>query len=690
MSTQLQLTGVGAAYIRVSEDDQDTVRQYAAIEAFQARNEVTIAKHNTYEDINWKRSQADSRPAFQALLGAAEAGRVNWIVVAELDRFGTEDADQLIHYRYRLRKAGCRLYDCKDVEWTAKNIATLITAVVEGHRSEGETRDKSGRIIGGMAAWAKRGDWLGGVPPFALDVACYPLAGATEQECWRVVFEGFQKRLQVFPDGTTKRADGKGGFPAWNDEQECLRLTPTRDKAKLAALRNLFKRYATESIGFTVLAHWLSDLDFRTAGGGRFLEHHIERILSNPAYLGFPVWNKDHGGKFHRLTGGVTVEETNLDEHRTPNAKADWVYGTERRFPQLIDQKTWTTVQEKLANRERRRKAPVSAELYLSGRLFCAGCGGRMFGRAYTQRKRPEYLCSSYHRATRDGKTATSKCLRNGVYQDELEPFILRYLNDVGERLDVLTEGLDADDLTGRLRGQETGAWIDYQLSLSRLTKYLYEHHHDQYEDIVLDAADRYGERMRNGTLGRFEAPTREERDKHEAPGGEGRRFVEDCLAAYRANFDPAAVAADITRAEQELRELMEEWRDLPKLSIVQEEAKARMTALNARIEELRAQSENVAEVVERYYREMLDLRAAIAQAKAAMESTASERALRQRAERIGQVIHRIECRFKPTGKTGSGTRQSRLEEIVIYPVLGDAVHLSAAQGNTSAARSSG
>jgi hypothetical protein len=259
-------------------------------------------------------------------------------------------------------------------------------------------------------------------------------------------------------------------------------------------------------------------------------------------------------------------------------------------------------------------------------------------------------------------------------------------LEEAGERLDVLTVGLDADNLTDRLKGQEGDAWKAYQDGVYRLTQYLSERHPETYADLVDHAADRYNERQYDYEVWLWEVLDQE---VDEGPGGDGRKYVEDCLHAYHRHFDPAAVAADIARAEAELRELMDRWGTLPNLPVVQEEKNARLTELNTRIEELRAQSENVAEVVETAFREMLALRAAIASAMAAMEGASSERAYRQRAAKLRAVIQRIECRFVPTGLTGRGRgrRHTRLAEIVIYPVLGDAVHLSPAPSNTTAAR---
>src|SRR4029077_4124360 len=127
----LHLTGDGAAYVRVSDDQQDTLRQFEAIHAFEKRHGVTIREHYWFKDEGWARDTADRRPDFQRLMKLAETGRGQWIIVSERDRFGTRDADEFIHFRYLLREYGCRLYDAAGTDWTRKDIATVITAVVD-------------------------------------------------------------------------------------------------------------------------------------------------------------------------------------------------------------------------------------------------------------------------------------------------------------------------------------------------------------------------------------------------------------------------------------------------------------------------------------------------------------------------------------------------------------------------------
>src|SRR5262249_21757396 len=144
------------------------------------------------------------------------------------------------------------------------------------------------------------------------DVVCY--SRETGKELWRVVFEGLHKRLKVYPDDRSERFDGERNFPKCQPLTDVLRIAPSNDKAKINAAVSVFKRYAAESVGLTVLAHHLNELGFRSWSGGAFRAHHIEHMLADPIYLGYYAWNKQHHGKFHRYTNGQTVLELNYGE----------------------------------------------------------------------------------------------------------------------------------------------------------------------------------------------------------------------------------------------------------------------------------------------------------------------------------------------------------------------------------------
>ena len=607
--TTLTLTGDGAAYIRVSDNQQDTLRQFDSIHAFEKRHKVTIPTHQWFKDEGWARDTADRRPEFQRLVKQAEAGQVRWIVVDQLDRFGTKNSRQLIVYLYRLDEAGCKLYDTTGKEWTGEDIATVITAVVEGDKSKGEQTSKSHRILGGKVTKARLGEWQGGPVRLGFDVGCYHRE--TVKELWRVVFEGRDKRLKLYPDGRGERFDGPRNFPRFQELTEMLRIAPSGDQSKLDAVTRVFQRFATESISLTALAHDLNKLGFRTNYGGCFQGQQIEEMLKDANYLGYYTYNRTHNGKFHRYAGGQMVPDLNYEEKASKIDSSDWVYSQVRLFPPLIDQPTWDAVQRKLArSKEKRINPPRSAALYLNGLVYCDNCGARMIaGRGKSSKRgssllKFEFVCSSYRTAVRYKKRQEGTCLRNGVYQHELEEYVERYLEETGKRLELLTRRPDRDHLTERLEGQQSEAWRALCEGIDRLTGYLAQHHPAEFAVIVEEdrarraegraeeLASRHSPGTPSGVLDRFGDSLNEaikEAVNRPISVMPSDPYVSACLDAYRANFDPAAIDAEIKRLDAEHDRQSDLWANPPRPG-TRSKATKRLLKLEADIEELKRQ----------------------------------------------------------------------------------------------------
>jgi hypothetical protein len=162
-------------------------------------------------------------------------------------------------------------------------------------------------------------------------------------------------------------------------------------------------------------------------------------------------------------------------------------------------------------------------------------------------------------------------------------------------------------------------------------------------------------------------------------PGPREGEFLTDALAVYRANFDPASVAAELKRLDEEHTRLWERWRAAP-TPRTKAKAKADLDAMEARIEELGKLQQDAGAAITTALRELRELAQAVHDAKEALAGAAGERALRQRAEAVRAVVQRIECTFAATGQTGGGwgKKNARLVKVTVYPVAGDSVEFSA------------
>ncbi len=640
------LSGTGAAYVRVSTDEQNPTRQYESIAAFADRYGVAIASPSHYFiDEGWSRDKADKRPRFQQLLREVKGGRIQWIVVDRLDRFGTKDPHQLIAYLYQLRESGCKLFDAGGKEWTGEDVATIVTAVLEGEKSKQEQREKSYRILTGMVSKAAQGEWQGGTVKLGFDVACYDRS--TDVELWRVIFDGRHKRLQVFPDGTSKRFDGKGNFPR-SQPTEVLRLAPSNDPSKIEAIRAVFKRFATEQISFSALGKYLcSDLGFRNSMGGFLQPRHVRQMLADPSYRGSYSFNKWHAGRFHSYS-----KQDNSVRETTPGYRAndpqDWIISPQI-FEPLIDEKTWGLVQKKLGRYGHKRSAPRSKTLFLSGLVVCGHCGAPMVGRSNGKEDRNEFYCGTYSRYQQQHKVADSPCMRNGVFQKVLAGYVDDWLRTTGKMVSTIAPAISAKKLTGPLRDQGQGHFRAYAEALDRIAEYL-----EANAPEGLAAAENAAKIVdKNGQY----------------IGDDFNVLNAGLIREYRRAFSHEGVLAEIDRLDTQHTELT---RGLAHANTDRARAKLNreLAKLETRLTDLEQQGERLAETAEQHLREWRQVCQQLTAAMKAIKGNSHA----HKAEAYRTVIDRIECFFTPTGHTkfgAKGIRGTRLSKVVIHPITG-------------------
>ncbi len=451
MVTTTQPSGTGAYYIRVSTDQQDTERQKEAIHRWLTTNRLAVPDQFQFEDNGFERDRPDLRPEFQRMLKCAEAGLFRWIVADRRDRFGTRDKYQFISFMHRLRECGCLFVTVDDKCWTDDGMMAFFEGGMSAETSQLEQKEKFHRVLQGKLLRAKRGEWQGGHVAYGLDVACYRPDGS---EKWRVVLKGRKlidtkpgkggkprrvyslRRLKMTPDGQTEEFSGHRAFPA-TEVNEVLRLTPSKDQARLAVVREVFEKFAYEAISPTVLAARLNTLGVEPYYADRWEHYHVREMLKNPIYIGYQRWNSNGQGRFHEFVGGKERAVKNPGGRRE-RSKEDWVLSDDRLFEPIIPLDVWEKVQAKVDLNPPERRSPRSSDLWLAGLLYCSNCGQPM--RGMQRPTRSEYFCSTY--AKNKGE-----CLRNCINHDDIERYIKRHLAETGQEVAAL---LDAQD-TGNL-----------------------------------------------------------------------------------------------------------------------------------------------------------------------------------------------------------------------------------------------
>lgn len=621
MKTKPTTSRAGYSYIRVSRDSQDSSSQRKAVQKWLDAKGFTVS--DTYEDAG-SRDLAHKRPSFQALLQKVRNNEVAFIVVAERDRFGAADLWEYASFIHTLRTHGCKLYsaaDDKELTTTSDRIEPFM-ATITSDRSRSEQEARGQREHRSKMEHVKRGAWPGGKPPFGYDLVCREKA--TGRELWRLTFEpGKHRRLCTYPDGTTRRFDGKHNVPSHTDKVEMVYAEVTKDAVTVGWVKKIFEWFR-DGYSYRGIATQLNTAKVPALYTGLFLGATIKGCLKNPIYvLGVPVWNKAAHGRFVELVDGqwLPVErDGGAVKAGRKRKESDHVAGTPKPDNAMIDQDTWNAVQARIREMDatpKKARRPRNAELYLSGLVVCNDCNELMAG--WSQHS--AYKCST-------NSSYKGQCRCNKTRHTTLERLVIRYLEDAGHSLEIF-------------RDDPEGAWELVELGL-------------RGEPLIAEYNRAFGRMLQDARVA-----------GHKPPPGEPWTY-----RSLRALYAPVAEkkAEDLSETIRQKEE--ERGRLAKRLGLLEDDEAAKVVADRIRevTDELRELREKARPVTDR-------LDALREQVVAILEQTKEVRRVlteslpRQKGEAVRRAISQIRVRHEE--RMMGKLRASRLVAVEIVPAVG-------------------
>jgi len=623
-----------AAYVRVSSDKQDTARQVKRIEA------IGFPITFWFRDETGKnpRDLAHKRPAFQDMLKTVQAGLIGRIVVDRQDRFGVKDAYQWGKFMDLLREHGATLVDADGRALSGDDDVSILTGTLGAITSTREQKEKAHRNITGKVSKAREGEYQGGYPPYAFDVVCFGVDG---KEKWRTVYVGPFKRFKVYPDGNREAFDGKDNSPR-KDPTDKLFIRPSIEKDRIKVAGQVFGWYADEDISPRQIATRLAELGVDAIYGKGWDKVRIREMLGNPAYIGFPTWNKKGASRFVEYVDGQFREVTNKKGGRK-REQGDYVQPAKPLYKPLVPPTTWAKVREKWqrASEECRavpRRSPDTAELYLRPFVVCGHCGREMHattGRS-TAYLWPSYFCATYGKY---GPKNPTGCHCHRVQHAVLERVVKAYVAETKPQVAQLLEATATGDLKAARPLLE---------SLRVCEK--------EYHETILDIMEFIDEH--DGCL----------------PAGTAGTLAEVYGLLYE-RFRPGAESA-IAEKEAALDKMLEDYRTLPPK--LRERTHATMEAMQAEIDALRAQLTDLREPWGNLKQQLTDRQKAFDHAA---KMLGKEGVGRQKTEALQGVIKQVVCWFRHTapeglrrkGVTGrENNGKSYLDRVEIVPIAGE------------------
>lgn len=343
-------TKITALYERLSHDDElqgesnSVSNQKQLLEDYARRNGLVNIRHFTDDGISGTRFD---RPGFEAMLEQIEDGKVEAVCVKDMSRLG-RDYLRVGIYMETMRKRGVRLIAINDGvdSFSGEDDFTPFRNIM----NEWYARDTSKKIKSTFQAKGNAGKHVASSPPYGY------MKSPEDKETWIVDEEAaaivrriFQMTIEGYgPYQIAKKlSEEKIPIPGYYQAQRGLGLHQNRK--------------------FKDPYHWGSST--------------ICHILSKREYLG------------HTVNFKTRKHFKDKKSHYVPEDQ--WVIFKNTHEP-IIDQETFDNAR-RIRGRARRYPDGWGEAHPLTGLMYCADCGGKMYVHRVNNGKRiPQYTCANY------------------------------------------------------------------------------------------------------------------------------------------------------------------------------------------------------------------------------------------------------------------------------------------------------
>ena len=385
------------AYYRVSTflRDKSIEDQRTNVMKFAKRHGYAILRE--YKDEGISGDDTINRTDFLRMIADAQKGGFTTILCWDQDRFGRFDSIEAGRWIYPLREAGVKLATVAQGEISWDSFAGRMIYSIMQESKHQYLRDKSRDISRGQLAGAKRGDWMGGPPPYAFH---------------RMIFDQQGRPQQRLKTGQTCIKPSK-----WR-----TKIVVSDDEREVEAVRWIFDQVVNTSITIAAIAKLLNERGIpaprRTLKGiGRWTKCSVWRVLKNRAYRGDTEYGKVGTGKYHRLVDGEIVAVSRPGKSYNAEGTAVIVENTHE---SIVDPDTWDRAQSVLSQQCPGKLRHLGRVYLLRGLLICRNCKRQMSSACRNGEKR--YICSS-----KAGKP-NSACRRQWLSEDVLVAFLEKRL----------------------------------------------------------------------------------------------------------------------------------------------------------------------------------------------------------------------------------------------------------------------
>ncbi len=288
-----------AQYVRMSDDQQQysIANQKAAITDFADSHGFAIVR--TYADAGKSGVAAARRTALRELLKDVVSGSAEYkaILVYDVSRWGRyPNNDEAAHYEFLCSSSGIPLHYCAEPFANDGSASSSLLKALKRSMAAEFSRELSEKVHRGKSRIVGLGYWVGGQAGYGY------------------------RRMMLAANGKPKQIMKSGEYKNLQTDRVILVHGPSRE---VKSVRLMFSM-AIDGKGFTAIARELNRRGV-TCNGKPWHPTNVHKILTNPKYAGWNVWNRG---------------SERLQQKRSQNERQQWIM-TPNAFMPIIDQATY-------------------------------------------------------------------------------------------------------------------------------------------------------------------------------------------------------------------------------------------------------------------------------------------------------------------------------------------------------------
>lgn len=256
-----------AQYLRMSTQHQhySIESQTETIDAYARCHGFFIVQ--TYSDAGRSGLRLKDRPELMRLLTDVTSGKATFkaVLVYDVSRWGRfQDCDEAAHYEFLCRSAEVPVHYCAEAFLNDNTLPSSMLKALKRTMAAEYSREMGRRVFVGQKRGAELGLRQGGTPGYGL------------------------RRLMICPQGQPKRILSKGELKSLRTDRVTLVPGPVEE---VECVREMYRLVVEENKSAYYIAR---ELNRRAVPcpTGKWSPQMIARILRDPKYAGYNVWNR--------------------------------------------------------------------------------------------------------------------------------------------------------------------------------------------------------------------------------------------------------------------------------------------------------------------------------------------------------------------------------------------------------------